>query len=612
MKKILLSLCVLAMTYAAHAQIPYSLVGTSYMQDFDAIGSGLPIGWRVDSLTNKNIGLGNNAQNRFSATAVTWTSSSRGFKNVASADGLIATSTTTDQGNSTDRALGCRQVGVSGWDKKDSLVAMDFNIASTTGLTSFNLQFKFMSVHTGAKRYNNWIVQYGIGANPTAFTTVATTPVTITADSNFTNTTVNVNFGSALNNISQPVWIRVLPNDTTQGSGTRPLVALDDFNLTWTGSGAGNPKPLIASLSPADNSTNVALGSNLVINFDKNITVGSGSINIHNITDLTTQVITLPSASVTTSGMAATITGVTLVNAKSYSVDFDSTAFMAGTNNSYGIYDATTWNFTTTSGIIPPATTLNESFVGCNAPLLGSFTESSVIGTQTWRCSNFGHSDTDAVYMNGFASGASNDNEDWLISPPLNMSGMTQPMLNYWTKKRFIGTDTKQLYISNDYINDVTAATWTLLQDVSTVLLDTNIWYNATNINLTAYKAFPFTLAYKYVSAASGSSDEWTIDDVMIIDGAASTKNMDASNLNLHVYGTAVDGNLLLGIESKSANNFHIAIIDLLGNKIMETNTTVQTGKNKVRVQMPSVSNGIYFVQVWNAESKGVLKFNKQ
>ena len=87
---------------------------------------------------------------------------------------------------------------------------------------------------------------------------------------------------------------------------------------------------------------------------------------------------------------------------------------------------------------------------------------------------------------------------------------------------------------------------------------------------------------------------------------------MDASNLNLHVYGTAVDGNLLLGIESKSANNFHIAIIDLLGNKIMETNTTVQTGKNKVRVQMPSVSNGIYFVQVWNAESKGVLKFNKQ
>ncbi|HQW47362.1 MAG TPA: hypothetical protein PLZ98_09810, partial [Chitinophagaceae bacterium] len=94
MKKILLSLCMFACSYWAQAQTPYALSGTSYTQNFDLIGSGLPLGWRVDSLVNKNAGLGNDAITRFSTAATTWGNTSRGFKNLASADGLLATANT--------------------------------------------------------------------------------------------------------------------------------------------------------------------------------------------------------------------------------------------------------------------------------------------------------------------------------------------------------------------------------------------------------------------------------------------------------------------------------------------------------------------------------------
>ncbi|MBK8144565.1 MAG: hypothetical protein IPK62_05975 [Bacteroidetes bacterium] len=79
----------------------------------------------------------------------------------------------------------------------------------------------------------------------------------------------------------------------------------------------------------------------------------------------------------------------------------------------------------------PPVTSLNETFTGCASPLLGLFTETSVVGAQTWRCSNFGHNDTDAVYMNGYAGGMTNDNEDWLVSPCLRYVSNDSALLTF-------------------------------------------------------------------------------------------------------------------------------------------------------------------------------------
>jgi hypothetical protein len=609
MKKILLSLVVIAATMTSFAQMPFVLSGTNYTQSFDNLGSGLPMGWRVDTLVNKNAGLGNDAQVRYSSNTVTWTSTSRGFKNVASADGLTSASSSADQNNSSDRALAVRQVGSNaGWDDLDSLVSFNFGISNTAGLTGFNLQFKIQSLHTAATRYNNWIVQYGFGSNPSSFTTMATSPAVLVLDSNFSNTSVTVNFGAALNNQSQPVWIRIMAGDTSSGSGSRPLVAIDDFNLSWTGSAAGDPKPLIASLNPQDNATGVAITTVPAITFDKNISSGTGNVYIRNLTDATTQ--TLPVGSIGVAGMTATLTGTTLLNGKNYAIQFDSTCFTASGNNSYGIYDSTTWNFTTVPATNPAQTSLNETFTGCNAPTFGLFTEFSVNGTQTWRCSNFGRNDTDAVYMNGFAGGSSNDNEDWLISPAMNLSAMTNPYLHFWSKRRFNGNNTKEVFVSNNYTGtgDPNAVGWTNL-NVNFSSLDTT-YIPFYNNNLTSYKASNFHFAFKYVSAASGTADEWSIDDVYVTDGPVSVRDLSAIDLQFAVVGQ-VSESLQMIFNAEFAQELNVEILSTSGQVLSKSMIQIAAGKNTRQMDVSSLANGVYMVRVGKGQQTAVAKFTK-
>jgi endonuclease/exonuclease/phosphatase family metal-dependent hydrolase/uncharacterized protein YdeI (BOF family) len=81
----------------------------------------------------------------------------------------------------------------------------------------------------------NWIVEYGIGDTPTTFSALTTSPTTLTTGSTaFSNTTVNANFGTALDNITTSVWIRIRTAGTSTGSGNRPTTAIDDFILNYS------------------------------------------------------------------------------------------------------------------------------------------------------------------------------------------------------------------------------------------------------------------------------------------------------------------------------------------------------------------------------------------
>ena len=610
MKKILILCAGLFLGMTANAQTPYSLSGTSYVQTFDGLANGLPLGWRVDSMVNKNAGLGNDAQFRFSTAQVAWSNVSRGFKNLASSDGLTAASTSTDQNNSTDRALGARQVSSAGWDDKDSLIDFAFQVANTSGLSAFNLSFKFMSLSISGGRSNQWIVQYGLGANPSTFTTIATSPATINADSTFQNGTFTVNFGTALDNQNQPVWIRITPTDTTIGTGSRPQVAIDDFNLTWTGTAVNNT-PQIVSFNPADNTTGLAAGTtNLTVTFDKNIAAGTGNITVYNLTDATNQVIA--ASATTVSGMVATIPGVNLATSKDYAVQFDSTCFKANGYSSLGVYNNTTWNFSTVTPPPPPMTSLNETFTGCNAPLLGSFMQTSVAGAQTWRCSNFGRNDTDAVYMNGGTATEAFDNTDWLVSAPLDMSAMSTPYFHFWAKRRFVGTVTKEVYVSNNYAGDPLTATWIPL-GINLNALDT-IWTPFYNANLSAYKSTLFNIGFKYVSTATPTpnAEEWTLDDIYITDGPVGLSTVTMDQASFYVLGNVTDSRLNLMLESAKSDAYQLTVRDMMGHVIYSSQIAVNPGKNKVQASLPSLSQGVYMVDVQNEHAKGVVKFVNQ
>ncbi len=219
------------------AQVPLS--SGTYVQTFDAIGSGLPAGWSVTTGATASA-LGTTAA--FDAsTSSNWSVTTGSWRNSAAADnpGFTATTATAAQAAATDRALGIRQTGAFG----DPGAAANFNF-STIGLqvTSISFSAQMLSVQT---RSTTWSLQYGLGAVPSTWTTVAS----YSDPAVFGATTMTASgFGTALDNQSN-VWLRIVALVVTSGSGSRDTFGIDDFTIVTTG--ASGPVPPGISTPPA-------------------------------------------------------------------------------------------------------------------------------------------------------------------------------------------------------------------------------------------------------------------------------------------------------------------------------------------------------------------------
>ena len=211
------------------------LTNSPYVQNFDGIATGLPQGISV-KIGASSSSLGTADMPFYPATGLgsptAWNQTSAGLKNFASHTGMTSTSDAAVQGAHSNRALGIRQTSATGYDPGASYVLL---LNNTTGKTNFQLTFLLQSLdYTPGGRTTAWSVEYGVGDAPTSFTTVTSSPATLSTNlGTFSSTPVTVNFGSSLNNISQKVWIRIATLAATTGSANRPSTAIDDLQLSW-------------------------------------------------------------------------------------------------------------------------------------------------------------------------------------------------------------------------------------------------------------------------------------------------------------------------------------------------------------------------------------------
>lgn len=203
------------------------LTTSPFTLDFDNLTAGLPVGVSV-KISSAATSLGTDGN--FSGSQVAWSNTATGFKNFASATGLTETSDALAQNASTNRALGVKQTGTTGYDPGAAFV---FEINNTSGNSNLALSFLLQSSDNSAGRTTTWQVEYALDDNPTTFIPVATSPVTLTTGPLFTNTLVMVNFGSALDDQTGKVWIRIVTLSATTGSGSRASTAIDDVRISW-------------------------------------------------------------------------------------------------------------------------------------------------------------------------------------------------------------------------------------------------------------------------------------------------------------------------------------------------------------------------------------------
>ncbi len=599
MKNILFSICCFIVSNA-HAQVHLS--GSVYAQNFDALSSGLPLGWGVDT-NAKTASPGGSALAGFIAvpgTGTRWGNTSGGFKNVASANGFanFAAGTSALQLAATDRALGVKQTGTFG----DAGASFTFKIDHTFRLSDFEMDFKLQSLDSSnGSKLTTWLVQYAVGAIPGAFTTVSTGMMT-TGGNTFSNTLYNIAFGSAINDKRDMVWIRIVTLSTATGTGSRATTAIDDVELRWTGIADPGFRPIVQKFFPANGAINVPLGTVLTIDFSKYVSLGAGgSVYIKNETDNKTQTINAASTFLKVTDKQLLISGVKLDTGKVYHVTFDSTIVDTVLAATYSVEDTTEWRFSTIHSL-PHYMNYVETFdTSCvlDAMLPKGWIAYSEIGNEKWDCG-----DLYGPRIYGNNSGVNTENVDWLISPIFNISGASR-VVSFYLHKSHSGNEL-QILLSHNYAGSGSpdSAIWTPVP-MPFFPADTNV-YKYFSIPVIGFQDSPTYFAFRYTSNSGGAYDleinDFAVYRSMGINEITKTEN------GLKVIGNSSSNNIALQISNTPEGYYQLELFNAVGQRVYQKEIILTSGNQNFDITDVYLSSGMYIVKLSNTNLQFLQK----
>ena len=127
----------------------------------------------------------------------------------------------------------------------------------------------------------------------------------------------------------------------------------------------------------------------------------------------------------------------------------------------------------------------------------GTYTTKDVLGDESWMI------DYSTAKMTGYVGGENHEDEDWLISSPVNVTGVEHAkiVMEYICRYFSALNDDVTFWVSEDYVYDEmpNTATWTNL--VSS-LVESSSWsdWKTVEISLDAYVGKTITIAVKYMS----------------------------------------------------------------------------------------------------------------
>lgn len=238
------------------------------------------------------------------------------------------------------------------------------------------------------------------------------------------------------------------------------------------------------------------------------------------------------------------------------------------------------------------------SFVDFEDDTFGDWTTFSVTGDQAWEISPYGNPGNCAK-MTGY-DGAAFDNEDWMISPALELDNYTNEIFVFENAKNYDGPD-MELLVSSDYTTgDPTVATWTPIS--FTASSGEWEWASSGEIDLSSYTGTIY-LAFKFTSTASGSST-WEVDNILIT-GTMSSSIDEEELVGLSVYPNPGYG--LYNITNTNQTVLNISVYNILGKLVYETISSEQL----VTLDIQNQNNGVYLVQLTgqgNTKTISVIK----
>jgi len=147
---------------------------------------------------------------------------------------------------------------------------------------------------------------------------------------------------------------------------------------------------------------------------------------------------------------------------------------------------------------------------------LGVFTAFNITGAEEWVHVTF---DGGSAYMNGFSGGAPRLNEDWLVSPAIDLSGQTNSTLSIREAINFLTNyNDLKVMIANDYDDsDPTASgSWVHITGFNRPPGNNWTYAESGDIDISQFDGDIIHIALKYTSTSSGASG-WQVSRISVL-----------------------------------------------------------------------------------------------
>ncbi|MDP4913240.1 MAG: Ig-like domain-containing protein [Saprospiraceae bacterium] len=395
-------------------------------------------------------------------------------------------------------------------------------------------------------------------------------------------------------------------------TGADDALGIEDFKMEAILGASTNENPTILSLFPKNMAKGVNVTSSFSIAFSKTIKIGSGNILIRK-SDTREIASVIPSGQINIAGNSASFQVGNLKLSTTYDVEIPAGLFSDVSGNTFpGINIKEIWYFTTNDWPI-----YEYSFNKCSPLLIDEWQVANLLGDSTWRCTSDGYPSNNGVVINGFTPGiGGRDNNDWLISPSLDLSLYTNPSLAFAIKSRFKGMPLK-VYIAVNQASrpEPGSNNWKELEVIYPTLRDEN-WRQIASLDITKYKSANTYIAFQYLSNIEKGASQLFLDEVKIINLMSQAKPIGVlHSLNLITFdkakpNVATDGkeinyqilNLTSNIVIKASSYFEIS----RDNKTFSTEISINP--EELSVILPSLFIR-YNQKTSNVSDKGKIFF---
>lgn len=242
---------------------------------------------------------------------------------------------------------------------------------------------------------------------------------------------------------------------------------------------------------------------------------------------------------------------------------------------------------------------VNESF----NEGLGVFTAYNVYGEQEWHQASY--QNTTYANMNGYASNVNNANEDWLISPAVEIASNTWAELSmeFRTATKFNGEPLTVWYSTNyDGTGDPNNFSWTNISDAFEFSDDNYTWVESGRFVMPDPTPATYYFAFKYISTTEAAAS-WEVTDVKVR-GAELLAVNENSIQNVSVYPNPAHDMVSFNVKADAQVN----VYDVTGRMVSSLSMTEGQGQYNVA----NLEKGVYFLNIrYNDGKTEVARFVK-